>query len=83
VCVPDGFPERFNDAEDMLGYDRASPLLAEVGHRPAREIVERFVGEADAWANGRPLDDDMTFVVVKRIEGLPENGTSVSRISAA
>jgi hypothetical protein len=30
-----------------------------------REIIEHFVGAGDRWANGRPQNDDVTFVVLK------------------
>jgi serine phosphatase RsbU (regulator of sigma subunit) len=65
VLMSDGFPERFNDAGEMLGYSKAKELLPPLASHSAREIVEAFVEAGDRWAGGRPEDDDVTFVVVK------------------
>lgn len=65
VLMSDGFPERFNDRGEMLDYDRARALLAEIGTHTPAEIVDRFVRAGDEWANGHPQNDDVTFVVVK------------------
>jgi len=34
-------------------------------HQPAQKIIEHFVNVGDEWSNGRPQDDDVTFVVLK------------------
>ncbi|MGH9942969.1 MAG: SpoIIE family protein phosphatase [Pyrinomonadaceae bacterium] len=65
VLMSDGFPERFNEAGEMLDYDRARGVLAEVARLAPAEIIERFVREGERWAGGRPQDDDVTFVVLK------------------
>jgi serine phosphatase RsbU (regulator of sigma subunit) len=65
VFMSDGFPERFNASGEMLDYDRARAVLAEVADRSPREIIEHFVRTADAWAGGHPQNDDVTFVVLK------------------
>ncbi|MGH9840352.1 MAG: SpoIIE family protein phosphatase [Blastocatellia bacterium] len=65
MLMSDGFPERFNDANEMLDYSRAGELLAEVAGQSPQTIIERFVEAGEQWANGRPQDDDVTFVVIK------------------
>ncbi len=65
VLMSDGLPERFNPVGEMLGYDQPRIALAESAQLSAQSIIERMLADADAWANGRPLDDDVTFVVVK------------------
>jgi serine phosphatase RsbU (regulator of sigma subunit) len=65
VMMSDGFPELFNDAGEMLGYSEAKTLLAGIAGQSAQQIVGRFIETADRWANGRPQDDDVTFVVLK------------------
>jgi serine phosphatase RsbU (regulator of sigma subunit) len=65
LLMSDGFPERFNEAGDMLGYSRAAELLAEIAARSPQAIIERFVETGERWANGKPQDDDVTFVVLK------------------
>jgi serine phosphatase RsbU (regulator of sigma subunit) len=65
VLMSDGYPERFNGKNEMLGYGSAKSVLLEVAILPPQEIIEVFVRIADKWADGRPQDDDMTFVVMK------------------
>lgn len=65
VLMSDGFPERFNQKREMFDYARVRESLAEAATSSPDEIIEHFVAAAEAWADGRPLDDDMTFVVLK------------------
>jgi serine phosphatase RsbU (regulator of sigma subunit) len=65
VLMSDGLPERFNGAGEMFDYSRTRETLAEAAARAPREIIECLAGAGDDWANGRPQDDDVTFVVLK------------------
>lgn len=65
VLMSDGFPERFNAAGEMLGYDKATEVLLSAQARLPREIIARFVAVGDEWAGERPQDDDVTLVVLK------------------
>ena len=65
VLMSDGLPERFNYAGEMFDYSRTKESLAQVAALAPREIIERLVGAGEAWAEGRPQDDDMTFVALK------------------
>jgi hypothetical protein len=65
VLMSDGFPELFDADGAMLGYERAASLLTEIGGASAEEVIARFEETARAWAGGRALDDDITFVVLK------------------
>jgi len=65
VLMSDGYPERFNGKNEMLDYGSAKSVLLEIAILPPREIIEVFMKVADKWADGRPQDDDMTFVVMK------------------
>ncbi len=65
VLMSDGLPERFNPASEMLGYDQPKVALAESATLSAQAIIERMNRDAEVWAEGRPLDDDVTFVVLK------------------
>jgi hypothetical protein len=38
---------------------------AEAVTRSAEATIEHFVHVSEAWADGRPQDDDVTFVVLK------------------
>ncbi|HYP50223.1 MAG TPA: SpoIIE family protein phosphatase, partial [Pyrinomonadaceae bacterium] len=65
VAMSDGFPEMFNDAGEMLGYDKAPSILKEIAHATPQEVVNHFIETGEAWAGGRAQDDDVTFVVLK------------------
>ena len=65
LLMTDGFTERFNMNNEMLGDERAKELLAECAGESAGKIIERFVRECDDWGGERPQDDDITFVVIK------------------
>jgi len=49
----------------MLDYEALKDALATVAHRTPPEIIEHFLRVGDEWSNGRPQDDDITFVVLK------------------
>jgi serine phosphatase RsbU (regulator of sigma subunit) len=66
LLMTDGFPERMNDNEQMLDYDRAETAFREAAQHSPQKIVDHLVQSCDDWANGRPQDDDVTFVVIKR-----------------
>jgi hypothetical protein len=65
VLMTDGFPERFSNNGEMLGYDRAVSVFAEVADRSSEEIIGHLMNRCETWANGRAQDDDVTFVVMK------------------
>lgn len=65
LLMSDGFPERRNSAGDLLGYERATELFAAAAKRSASALIDHLCYEAQAWADGRPADDDLTFVVLK------------------
>lgn len=65
MLLSDGFPERFNPQDEMIDYDKAKTILAEVAHQSPQAIINHFVQVGDVWAQGRAQDDDVTFVVLK------------------
>ena len=65
VLMSDGFPEMFNDRGEMLGDEEADKILLESANLAPQEIIECLIKRADSWADGRPPDDDVTFVVLK------------------
>ncbi len=65
VFMSDGFPELFNEAREMLGYERAVSVFEEVASRSPEEIIAHLREVGETWANGRAQDDDVTFVVMK------------------
>jgi serine phosphatase RsbU (regulator of sigma subunit) len=65
ILMSDGFPELFNDRQETLGYSRVKEIIAEVGDKPPQKMIEHFSKSGEQWANGRPQDDDVSFVVLK------------------
>ncbi|HTX19641.1 MAG TPA: SpoIIE family protein phosphatase [Bacteroidota bacterium] len=65
LLMSDGFPELFDEKEEMLGSGRAAQKLKEVGSREPKEIIDALVALGESWSDGRAQGDDMTFVVVK------------------
>jgi len=65
LLMSDGFPEMFNEQNEMLDYTKANSVLEEIAHASAQSIINRFVEVGEAWAGERAQDDDVTFVVVK------------------
>lgn len=65
ILMSDGLPERFNSEGEMFDYWRTKDLLVNVAGQSPGEIIQSFVNAGDGWANGRPQDDDVTFVVFK------------------
>jgi serine phosphatase RsbU (regulator of sigma subunit) len=65
LLMSDGFPERFNDDSEMLGYEKAREILKASASLSPQEVIERLVAAGDQWAGGRAQDDDVTFVVLK------------------
>ncbi len=67
VLMSDGLPERFNPRDEMLDYDRIFKMLPTIAQQSAEEIIARLTAMGDEWSEGRPQDDDETFVVLKLI----------------
>jgi len=65
LLMTDGFTERFNKNNEMIGDKRAKEILVESAGESAGKIIERFVKVGDEWGGDRPQDDDVTFVVIK------------------
>jgi len=65
TVMSDGFPELFNNKNEMLGFERIPELLKESGKKSPEEIIKHFTDTASEWLNGTRQQDDMTFVVFK------------------
>lgn len=65
VLMSDGLPERFNRTGEMFDYSRTMETLIRAAALAPREIIGRLVDAGEAWAEGRPQDDDITFVALK------------------
>jgi serine phosphatase RsbU (regulator of sigma subunit) len=65
VMMSDGFPERFNIHNEILGYDTVKAVCAEVQNTSAQQMIDHCTHAAERWAEGAPLNDDMTFIAVR------------------
>lgn len=68
IVMSDGFPERFNEQSEILGYETAKALcnisVAKLPERSAQAIINELVLQSRLWAGMASLNDDMTFVVL-------------------
>lgn len=65
LLMSEGFPERLNGDDEMLGYDKVSQAFSQTATTSPQGIIDRLVADGEAWAKGEPPVDDMTFVVLK------------------
>jgi serine phosphatase RsbU (regulator of sigma subunit) len=65
LFMSDGFPELYNTKNDMLGYNKAVEIFCEAAGKKSGEVIEQLLYRAKNWAGNCPLQDDITFVVVK------------------
>lgn len=69
LLLTDGLPEQKNAAGDMFDYARITDAFRADARRKPAEIIERLVRDADGWMNGTPQEDDITLMVVRRLDG--------------
>ncbi len=65
LLMSDGFPEMFNEQNEMLEFEEAKRVFAQTALNSPQEIINRFVKVGEDWGGARPQDDDVTFVVIK------------------
>lgn len=65
LVMTDGLAEVANPNGDLLGYDRAAELFAEVAHLDPETAIARLLELSAEYHAGTPLQDDMTLLVLK------------------
>jgi serine phosphatase RsbU (regulator of sigma subunit) len=65
LLMSDGLAELQDPEGEPFGYPRIRERLAELAERPPEEILAGLMAAAEAWAQGGPLQDDLTFVVLR------------------
>jgi len=68
VLMSDGLPERFNNSGETFDYPAVIDIVEKVGEQSSESIIKSLVEAGEKWSNGRPQDDDITFVVLKITE---------------
>ncbi len=65
LMMSDGFPELFNEDNEMLDYERIKTIICEAADNSSTDIVRHFQKAGENWRKNRPQDDDITFAVIK------------------
>jgi len=65
LLMSDGFPELFNEDREMLDYPRVQEIFSDSATKSAHDIIVNLQKNIDIWRNGRPQNDDITFIVIK------------------
>ncbi len=71
LLMSDGFVELLDRDGTMLEPRRVLAIFKEVAHKNAADIIAHLRSAGTAWQNTRPLNDDVTFVVLKH-KGRPQ-----------
>jgi serine phosphatase RsbU (regulator of sigma subunit) len=66
LMLTDGFFEWRRADDEEFGLDRLREAVIAAGELPIDEVIPRLYGIVEAFADGRPQDDDVTAVVIRR-----------------
>jgi serine phosphatase RsbU (regulator of sigma subunit) len=67
VAYSDGITEAVNSEDEQFGFERLLEVLERDKKLPAGEIIENIVSAVRGHAAGTPQSDDMTVIVIKRL----------------
>lgn len=67
VIISDGLPEAPNLTGDLFDYQKLQDLISTYGDKSAQEVIDQLMIEADSWLSGKHNPDDITLVVIKKI----------------
>jgi serine phosphatase RsbU (regulator of sigma subunit) len=65
VMVSDGLTEMFNHHGETYGFENVIASLEQHADLSAKEIVQHLFADGTAWADGAPLKDDVSILVIK------------------
>jgi streptogramin lyase len=65
LLLSDGLPELMNHKEEMFDYPRLQKHFLDNIDETPDTLIEKLVEAGDLWREGRPQDDDITFVVIR------------------
>ena len=69
VLYTDGVTEASNDVEEQYGTERLEALVRRHAGGSSADMVEAIRSEVDAFTGDRHLNDDLTVVVARLVEG--------------
>lgn len=64
----DGLPEQKNAAGEMFDYSRLRASLASSLPAAPGDVITSLVRESEAWMDGVALEDDITLLVIRRLQ---------------
>jgi len=65
LLLSDGLPELKDSNGLIFDYPRVEQSFREVVSSEPQKIIDHLVAVGDAWRNEKPLEDDITFMVIK------------------
>ncbi len=65
LMMSDGFPELFNENNEMLDDIRVKEIFKDAANLPVRDILNYLFNAGDEWRKEKDLHDDVTFVIGK------------------
>lgn len=66
LLYTDGLIETMNTRREQFGKERVKKIITDNHEKNSREIIEILFSELNAYKDGKPLDDDITVIVLKR-----------------
>ena len=67
VQLSDGLPEAPNLVGEMYDYERLGQLIENNGSKSAQGVIDSLIASVDSWLQGQHNPDDITLVVIKKI----------------
>ena len=64
--LSDGLPEAENSNGEMIGYPKTEQKLKDLIDLNLEDTKNELIKFCDEWLNGADLQDDMTFVIIKK-----------------
>jgi len=68
VLATDGFFEWQNDRGEQFGTERLEDVIRSSKHLDPREIIAKLYDAVTAFSNGTKQQDDLTAVIIKRLQ---------------
>ena len=70
VCFTDGILEATNPQNEQFQSERIEKIIRDNANLTSKELIEVLVKELETFRNGKPLEDDITIIVLKRDNSL-------------
>lgn len=78
----DGINEAMNANREQFGYERIEDILREYADHSATDIIEAIQDAVEAFVGDCPLEDDLTMVVIRILEGDNDIATNIEHQGA-